>query len=516
VEGSLVTDVVARWRDTSGDPGVPETVRTVLDAVAAALDGSATEIRLILGEPGTPHRRSGTAAGTVSADGPRPSISWSPEATPSVDGLAPEPLVAILPIRRGRRALGTIEMVASPLLLRDRWPILEAIAAQAALLIGPPEDVDQASDPSGHRNSLGMALHLEAMVGARSRRQAIRAALSAVIETVGPAASAWLQQSGQDGAAFVDVLGVGSRRRAAARRALRTAGEEEPEEDLLAHLTAAFATVTGRQDVHGIRAGEALLVAVAESLPKVRLLEVIGGILAQALRAFDLAERDRHRDERIRLALSWVAHELRGPVLAVKAAIEHSAQDPTVAQDLLDRSVQELEVLGTMIDGWLAWAGRSGHPRRVASDLGRLIEAAAESCRLESPDASIVVSTATPAVARVDASLIRVAVTNLIRNAVAYSPPGTDVHVRLALGPGGVEITVRDAGGGPVLAPGESIFDPFVRGRHPGRRRGNGMGLYITRTAVQAHGGTVSMETAAGSTTFRVLLPVQAAREAAS
>jgi signal transduction histidine kinase len=109
-----------------------------------------------------------------------------------------------------------------------------------------------------------------------------------------------------------------------------------------------------------------------------------------------------------------------------------------------------------------------------------------------------------------------VAVTNLIRNAVAYSPPGTDVHVRLAVGPGGVEITVRDAGGGPVLAPGESIFDPFVRGRQARPRRGNGMGLYITRTAVQAHGGTVSMETAAGSTTFRILLPVQAAREAAS
>jgi signal transduction histidine kinase len=336
-----------------------------------------------------------------------------------------------------------------------------------------------------------------------------------VTETVGPTAAAWLRQSGQDGAAFVDVLGVGSRRRAAARRALRTAGEET-DADVLAHLTAAFAATTGRDDVHGVRAGEALLVAVAESPPRVHLLEVLAMILAQALRAFELAERDRHRDERIRLALSWVAHELRGPVLAVKGAIEHSAQDPGLGQDLLERSVLELEVLGTMIDGWLAWAGRSAHPRRVASDLGRLIEAAAESCRLESPDASIVVATSAPAVARVDPSLIRVAVINLIRNAVAYSPPGTDVQVRLALGPGGVEITVRDAGGGPVLALGESIFDPFVRGRHPGRRRGSGMGLYITRTAVQAHGGTVSMETAAGSTTFRILLPVQAARQAAS
>ncbi len=516
MEGSQVTDVVARRRDPSAHPGVPETVRTVLDTIAAALDGSATEIRIVLGEPGTQHRRTGAAGGTHSADGSRPSISWSPEAPPALDVLAPEPLVAILPIRSGRRALGTIEMVASPLLLRDRWALLEAIAAQAALLIGPADEVNHAPDASGHRIALGMAVHVEAMVGARSRRQAVRAALSAVTETVGPAAAAWLRHPGEDGAAFVDVVGVGSRRRAAARRALRTAGEEQSGEDVLAHLTTAFAAATGRGDVHGVRAGEALLVAVAESPPKVRLLEVLATILAQALRAFELAERDRHRDERIRLALSWVAHELRGPVLAVRAAIEHSAQDPTLAQDLLDRSVQELEVLGRMIDGWLAWAGRSGHPRRVASDLGRLIEAAAESCRLESPDASIVVAASPPAVARVDASLIRVAVTNLIRNAVAYSPPGTDVHVRLALGPGGVEITVQDAGGGPVLAPGESIFDPFVRGRHPGRRRGNGMGLYITRTAVQAHGGTVSVETAAGSTTFRILLPIQAARRAAS
>jgi hypothetical protein len=114
--------------------------------------------------------------------------------------------------------------------------------------------------------------------------------------------------------------------------------------------------------VYGVRAGEALLVAVAESPPRIRLLETVAAILGQALRAFDLAERDRHRDERIKLALSWVAHELRGPVLAVKAAIEHSGQDPELAPDLLDRSVEELEVLATMIDGWLAWAGPVGPP----------------------------------------------------------------------------------------------------------------------------------------------------------
>jgi hypothetical protein len=141
---------------------VPEHVRTVLDTVAAALDGSATEIRIILGEPGPAHRR-----GAPSADGPRPAISWSPELPLPGDSLAPEPLVAILPIRRGGRTLATIEMVASPLLLRDRWLLLEAIAAQAALVLESPEEVEAPPPDAGHWSALGLARHVEAMVGAR-------------------------------------------------------------------------------------------------------------------------------------------------------------------------------------------------------------------------------------------------------------------------------------------------------------------------------------------------------------
>jgi signal transduction histidine kinase len=112
-----------------------------------------------------------------------------------------------------------------------------------------------------------------------------------------------------------------------------------------------------------------------------------------------------------------------------------------------------------------------------------------------------------PAIAHVDAEHLRVAISNLLRNARAYADPGTKVAVEVTGGGGEVTVSVRN--NGPVIsaADRERIFDPFVRSAASGSSPGSGLGLFITRRVVEAHGGNVSVDSASGDTTFRVVLP---------
>jgi signal transduction histidine kinase len=108
----------------------------------------------------------------------------------------------------------------------------------------------------------------------------------------------------------------------------------------------------------------------------------------------------------------------------------------------------------------------------------------------------------------VDEARLRTAVTNLVRNALAYSAPDSTVHVRLRIAGERVIVSVADEGRG--LAPGDRdrVFDPFVRGQGgSGRNAGVGLGLFITRRIVEAHGGSVWAEPAEQGTTFHIALP---------
>jgi signal transduction histidine kinase len=110
---------------------------------------------------------------------------------------------------------------------------------------------------------------------------------------------------------------------------------------------------------------------------------------------------------------------------------------------------------------------------------------------------------------RGDPERLRQVIGNLIDNAVKYSPAGAAVEVRIAPGNGKVHVSVSDRGPGIESADQRLIFEKFGRVAGDGAKPGTGLGLFIARSIAEAHGGELSVSSAAGrGATFTLSLPV--------
>jgi two-component system OmpR family sensor kinase len=109
-----------------------------------------------------------------------------------------------------------------------------------------------------------------------------------------------------------------------------------------------------------------------------------------------------------------------------------------------------------------------------------------------------------------DPEQLRSAIANVVRNALIYSPAGSEVRVRVEDPNGSARVVVRDSG--PGIPPGEreTVFDPFSRGRTNGSaHHGAGLGLFIARRVLEAHGGTISLRPSKSGATFVLQLPAE-------
>jgi PAS domain S-box-containing protein len=115
-----------------------------------------------------------------------------------------------------------------------------------------------------------------------------------------------------------------------------------------------------------------------------------------------------------------------------------------------------------------------------------------------------------PQTVSMDVKLIRQAITNLLTNAVKYSPDGGTVTIDLAYEEPNVRIRIQDQGIGIPEADQKRLFERFHRAQNVGNISGTGLGLAIVKRAVEAHGGSIGVESAAGAgTTFTLHIPIQ-------
>jgi len=221
------------------------------------------------------------------------------------------------------------------------------------------------------------------------------------------------------------------------------------------------------------------------------------------------------------MGIAWTAHELRAPLLGVKAVLELLLRGDTrtpITLAMLRRSLRELEQLAETTEGLLGWAVGARPLRRRTADVVRLVDEAVRSCELEGGEERVQVSADGPAMALVDSAHFRRAVANVVRNALIYSAGDTKVSVAVGTAGDLTTVTVTDQGPGIPEAERSWIFDPFMRGSNGGRsdRGSTGLGLFIARRIVEAHEGRIWVDSSRKGTTFTLQVPSARARRSAS
>jgi signal transduction histidine kinase len=147
---------------------------------------------------------------------------------------------------------------------------------------------------------------------------------------------------------------------------------------------------------------------------------------------------------------------------------------------------------------------------RSPCDLADMINEVASNYREVNPGYEIAVDVETlPASFTADVKLLRQVVSNLVSNAVKYSPEAAHVSVKATSSPdGGVEITVQDQGVGIPADELDKLFKRFFRASTSTGIAGTGIGLHMVKTIVGMHGGRIDVASEKGvGTTFTVHLP---------
>jgi signal transduction histidine kinase len=109
-----------------------------------------------------------------------------------------------------------------------------------------------------------------------------------------------------------------------------------------------------------------------------------------------------------------------------------------------------------------------------------------------------------------DRHLIKLAVKQLIDNALKYSPPGTPLRIKVQQDGESLAVDVTDFGNGIPLREQNHIFERFYRSPSVQNQiPGSGLGLSIAQSIARAHGGDLSVTSRPGETTFRLVLPLE-------
>jgi two-component system sensor histidine kinase CpxA len=226
--------------------------------------------------------------------------------------------------------------------------------------------------------------------------------------------------------------------------------------------------------------------------------------MAELMRDFDrMAERLEKLVNAQRRLLTDISHELRSPLARLNVALELARRrSGSEAGSALDRIDRETNRLNQLIQKLLTIARLDGGDEFIQKSplhLEYLISEIAKDAAFEAQDrrCEVEVDVVDDCVVTGNSRLLQSAIENVVRNAIRYTEPGTNVQVRLeqGLGAKGPEAVVRVTDSGPGV-PEDSIdklFRPFyriddARGRQTG---GVGLGLAITERAVTLHGGTI-------------------------
>lgn len=202
-----------------------------------------------------------------------------------------------------------------------------------------------------------------------------------------------------------------------------------------------------------------------------------------------------------------VSHELRTPLASIKVMVETlqdgALDDPVVARDFVGRVHAEVDAMAALVAELLELSRlESGQValRLESVDLGPLLETTVERLQPLAQRAGLELrlerSGSLPTV-RADPERVRLVLTNLVHNAIKFTPSG-QVVVGATAAEGAAAVSVRDTGIGIAPDEAERIFERFYKTDRSRSGGGAGLGLAIAKHLVQAHGGRIWAQPASG------------------
>ncbi|WP_036452640.1 two-component system sensor histidine kinase SenX3 [Mycolicibacterium smegmatis] len=213
-----------------------------------------------------------------------------------------------------------------------------------------------------------------------------------------------------------------------------------------------------------------------------------------------------------------VSHELKTPVGAMSVLAEAllaSADDPDTVRRFAEKMVAESHRLADMIGELIELSRLQGAERLPdldAVDVDSIVSEAVSRHKVAADNSQISITTDAPTGYRVlgDEGLLVTAIANLVSNAIAYSPNGTDVSISRRKRGGNIEIAVTDRGIGIAKDDQERVFERFFRVDKARSRAtgGTGLGLAIVKHVAANHNGSIRLWSQPGTgSTFTLSIP---------
>lgn len=254
---------------------------------------------------------------------------------------------------------------------------------------------------------------------------------------------------------------------------------------------------------------------VAEGDYAARVAEQGPAEVRSLARAFNnMAARLHQTDEKRRNLLADVTHELRTPLTVIQGNLEGMLDGVYPADEANLRALlDETHLLSSLVEDLRTLAlAESGalRLRKEPTDLGLLLHEARSAFQPQAEAAGVTLTVETDENLpwlEADPGRLRQVLTNLLANALRYTPAGGSVSLACRLEADCAQIAVTDTGPGIPAEDLPHVFERFYKSTDSG---GMGLGLAIAKHLVSAHEGTITAESAPGQgTTIRISLPLE-------
>lgn len=232
----------------------------------------------------------------------------------------------------------------------------------------------------------------------------------------------------------------------------------------------------------------------------------------------DMLERLQSDFQRLSDFSSDLAHELRTPIANVLTQTQVALTQPrdaTIYRDILASNVEEFQRLGRMVSDMLLLA-KAEHglllPSTENLSLASEVQALFEFYEALADEKHVEMALTGEGHVTGDRLMLRRAISNLLSNALRYTPDQGRIRVEITSSVEHVNLTVENTGADINSEILPRLFDRFFRAdksRSDSATEGAGLGLSITRAIVQAHGGSASVQSTGGKTRFTLTFPAQ-------